>query len=265
VQAGANWTTVVQEYKDAARSMSFSKYDYIDGSTTATVTVTYRTMTFTYSGADEAVETQKVAYRYTLTGLEFYSPITVGDHDVSEMNFVSEGENFYFTDVKGSGAKLTAVVLPLSQQLANSNWYFAYSGMGSFAQPYWWDYGKFALDYYEEVLQYAYLGMRSGNPNYGFHFLSRWSTNNYLGSLYFNYEVKGNNKVQLTYKNDGDGNGLWYFDNAYFDAMIYPIEGTFTLTTDHMGFPAWILLTDDNRPNNSIKLYPTEVINPFAK
>jgi hypothetical protein len=258
VQAGASWTALVQQYKDAAKSMSYSKYDYIDGSKTATVTTTYRTLTFTYTGADAAVETQKVAYRYTPTGLEFYTPVTVGDHDVSEMTYVDDGENFYFIDAKGSGAKLTAIIPSLSQQLISGNWYFAYSALGSFAQPYW-DQGKVGIDREGEVLQNAYLGIRSGK--YGFHFQS----NGYAGGLYFDYDVKDNNKVQLTYKNDGDGNGLWYFNNAYFNYMIYPIRGTFTLSTDHKGSPSWMLLTDDNRPNNSIKLYPTQVSIPFTK
>jgi hypothetical protein len=146
------------------------------------------------------------------------------------------------------------------------NWYFAYSGLGSWTKQYW-DYCKVALDGLwggaGEELQFAYLGTDS--EKYGFHFSCFDGADYWDGGLLYTYTITGDDKIQFTFASQGIGEGAWYYQNARFDYLTYPIAGTFTLTTDNITSPTWVLLTDDNRPGNSMKLYPTQVTKPFTK
>ncbi|MDR2563515.1 MAG: hypothetical protein LBC98_06180 [Prevotellaceae bacterium] len=160
---------------------------------------------------------------------------------------------------------LTQALKPTVNALfINQNWYFAYSGLGAYPQLYW-DYTKAnGLDAQGEVLTYAYLG--TNEERYGFHF-SSYESGNWPGGMVYNYQLIGDDKVKLTLTSSRVGYGAYYYSVVLFNYLINPIGTstgrTFTVSTNNISAPEWILLTDDNQAGNTIKLFPTLITYPY--
>lgn len=257
------WEDYLSELSVANENMIFNSFEYqVNDQNIATVSSSYRTLTFAYTENDLAVS-KTFAYIVTPTGYKFYSPINLGGVEVSELIFHQEGDNCYFTASNNIKARLN--IAPISQQLVSGNWYFAYSKLGSFGKSYW-DYAKTnGLDKIGEELYYGYLG-KSKDGEYGFNFASYDGSSLYPGVLIYKYTLIKEDQITLS-QTSAAGDGRWYFNNAKFNYLINPIglsEGrTFTLTTDDKMRPTWIKLTDNSNANNIITLYKSRIYWPF--
>ncbi|MDR2361410.1 MAG: DUF4302 domain-containing protein [Prevotellaceae bacterium] len=285
IDPGASWATLMQEYIDAAARMSFKRGRYNVGLPVPTKK-TYRRLSFTHPNNNGDTIVTTMGFRYTLTGIQLYDTLTINGIKVKEMRYVS-GATPYFEDIGGSGARLVIEVWPLSRQLLEDKedrWGFSYNGLGSYGQNEW-DIVKTVLpgiafpdDNGHFQLSFAWMGYDFvDGREYCFNFqLNNNSTNeDYAGAYYGAYayktEIINDNQITLTRKNLM----LMWAENFYsvasFNRLIAPIGNslstskTFTLTSDNLQAPTWILLTDNSNPNNTIKLSPTDIYLPFEK
>ena len=265
IQSGTDWGAYVEELQEASEIMAFKNFEYHVAGQIIPVRVSYRSLIMTYTNEEGNEVTVSAPYIQTLTGYKLYQPLTILGVTVEAFNYGKEGDTEYFTPVNGTDARLVAVFPPLNQTLVSGDWFFAFSGLGTYGKNYW-NYAKVnGLDVIGEELYYAYMGLSDGK--YGFNFASYDGVGLYGGALHFNYELIDENKVKYSFALTGAGNGVWYYQNAQFVNLIYPLYGgsnkTFTLTADNEKDPSWILLTDDSDPNNTIKLYANQIDYPF--
>lgn len=260
-----NWSNLMAEYLEAGKRMAFSAYKFTIKDISASISISYRTLTFTYPGENEAIETQTVAYRITSTGFVFYEPLEIGGVEIKELVYKNENNTEFFIDPNGSDARLTAIIPPLTQQLLKGNWYFAYSKLGGFG-PGYWNTTKNALAAIGEELYDAYLGVQDGN--YGFCFRSTDGKGLYKGVLFFTTKVINDEEIEYTFASKGANDGVWYYTNAKFINILHPISSgtarTFTLTCDDIKNPEWIELQDKSIQNNTIRLSKTPITYPFS-
>ena len=266
IQSGTDWGAYVEELQEASEIMAFKNFEYHVAGQIIPVRVSYRSLIMTYTNEEGNEVTVSAPYIQTLTGYKLYQPLTILGVTVEAFNYGKEGDTEYFTPVNGTDARLVAVFPPLNQTLVSGDWFFAFSGLGTYGKNYW-NYAKVnGLDAIGEELYYAYMGLSDGK--YGFNFASYDGVDLYGGALHFNYELIDENKVKYSFALTGAGDGVWYYQNAEFVYLIYPLYGgsnkTFTLTADNEKDPSWILLTDDNEPNNTIKLFGSQVTWPFS-
>ncbi|WP_286850398.1 MULTISPECIES: DUF4302 domain-containing protein [unclassified Proteiniphilum] len=267
LQSETGWNAYVRELQDASDMMTFKNFEYHVAGQIIPVRVSFRSLIITYTNEEGNEVTVTAPYIQTLTGYKLYQPLTVLGVTVNEFVYGKEGDTEFFTSSDGTDVRLVAVFPPLNQTLVSGDWFFAFSGLGSYGKTYW-NYTKVnGLDAIGEVLYYAYLGTHS-DGKYAFSFASAYGNSLYGGALHFNYELIDENKVKYSFALTGAGDGVWYYNNALFAYLINPLHGgsskTFTLTTDNDKEPSWILLTDDSNPDNTIKLYANPVIWPFS-
>lgn len=267
IQSGTDWGAYVEELQEASEIMAFKNFEYHVAGQIIPVRVSYRSLIMTYTNEEGNEVTVSAPYIQTLTGYKLYQPLTILGVTVEAFNYGKEGDTEYFTPVNGTDARLVAVFPPLNQTLVSGDWFFAFSGLGTYGKNYW-NYAKVnGLDAIGEELYYAYLGTHS-DGKYAFSFASAYGSSLYGGALHFNYELIDENKVKYSFALTGAGDGVWYYNNAQFVYLIYPLYGgsnkTFTLTADNEKDPSWIILTDDSDPDNTIKLFADQIIWPFS-
>ena len=207
-------------------------------------------------------ETQQASYIFSPDGLDFYAPITVNGEEITGIQYVEGAEQY---PVKGGSAlMLTPIIPPLNEQFVSGAWFIAYSNFSAYGQSYW-DYVKSGLDAIGEELYYAYLANEEGG--FGLQFGSYDGSGLYGGSLFFDYTLTGEDQITLQFAMAGAGDGVWYYNNANFAYALFPFgyssSRTFTLTTDNVKKPSYIILTDNDTPANVIKLVAEEVYWPF--
>lgn len=254
-----SWSDYVAEIQSAANTMRYIQLEYQMNGKTIPVKTSYRTLTFNDTD-DNGEQVSIIApFIQTTTGYKLYEPITLAGITVSEFKHTKEGNLDYFVPVEDSSVKMVAVIQDINKVLVSGNWFFKHSGIGTFGQAYW-DYTKTnGLDQIGEELYYAYMGTDS-QGEYGFNFASYSPEigSAYSGALHFDHELLNEDQVKLSFAFSGSGNGVWYYNNAAFNYLIYPLYGggtkTFTLTSDNEKYPAQITLTDTDNPNNTFML-----------
>lgn len=261
IGADENWTELMTKYQDAVYKMQWEMLEYQVNDKQYSANVSYNTFIITYAGEDGKIIQEVLPYIFTLDGIRFYEPFNIDGVEVSEMIYKDEGELKYFEDVNGSGARFVVQILPFKEQFLNSNWFFAYSKMGEKSKAAW-NLTKIGLDGVGEEMGYAYLGFKNGS--YGFNFLSGGK---YAGVLYYELTYVNDEEIKLKFKNDADGNGRWYYNNANFYSIINALasanEKTYTLATDDPYRPKYITITDKSDADNSYVLSKSMVSYPY--
>lgn len=257
---GTAWSSYIEKIYEVESKMTFNKYGLkIDGQE-IDVLPSNRTLTFVTEENGEEVSIL-ASYIVTPEGFEFYEPVIVYGHEISGFK-VSDYEEFEETN--NSDIVLFPVIPPINEQFVNGEWFIAYSNLGTLGQAYW-NYVKSGLAAIGEELYYAYLANESGG--FGLQFGSFDGSGLYGGSLFFNYTLIGDDQITLQFAMTGAGDGVWYHNNANFAYALFPFgystANTFTLTTDDIKSPSYIVLTDNNNANNVITLTKSEVIWPF--
>jgi hypothetical protein len=270
IQAGTDWTALMTEYKNAAKNFTFSMFEFQVNGKTLDVNSFSRTLTINNPLEDGSIEQVTASYVFTMTGMKFYKPLVVEGDTIKEMIFKQDGTSKYFEDAAGSGARLVVIIPPLTTQLTNGNWYFAYSQIGPYGKQYW-DYVKTnGLDPIAEELYYAYMGYDVSSGYYSFNFASTDYTYAYAGFLAYELTISSNSTTEIKLRLLGyitGTNGEWYYRNARFNyytaALGDPTTGkTYTLTSDKDD-ATWIRLTDKDNPDNYYTLYKSEIYWPY--
>jgi hypothetical protein len=256
-----DWNNFITNIQDADAAMSYSKFELDLNGETIPVTISYRTLTFTYE-EDGDTKSQTASYIVTETGYKFYAPIVI--KGVTLSGFTYDSDNTWFTGTENSNIKLVPVIPPLNEQFVTGDWYIAFSTLGTYAKAYFAYCKQNYLDNpaIGETLNFAYIGS-SLYGAFGFNF----NSGGYAGLLGLNYTLIGEDKISLVFAMSGLGNGVWYHNNAGFSYLLNPFgysaARTFTLTTDNIANPTYITLTEDANANNAITLHKTPINYPF--
>jgi hypothetical protein len=232
------------------------------GTDTVAVANAGSALTFSYI-EDGAEKTEVIPVHYTLEGMAFFKPITFFGQTVNGIKYVDGEDKLPAFD--NDKIIFEVIILPLNEQVVNGQWYVAYSQLGSYAQPYW-DKFKEGTDAEGEIVGYAYFGTLS-TGGFGMQFTS----GRYRGEIYMDYKLTGEDEITMAVIKDvvGDGNGKWYWNNAYLNYAMFPFGyttgKTFKLTAPNPKFPTQITLTDTANDKNVITLSGSQVTAPFDK
>ncbi len=262
---GVVWSDFIDNINDAAEEMAFRKFEYQVNGLSITATVNYRTLNFTYTDEAGNEVKESASYIQTLTGYKLYKPLNIGGVEVKEFIYNSDTDSFTAKD--NADVKLVPVIPPLTEVFVNGDWFFKFSGLGSLGKLYWNDVKVNGLDPIGQELYYGFMGTDGGGiDDYAFHFYTSQNSIPIKYGLYtFDYVIMGDNQIGFTFTGSTNADGLWYFNNARFGNLLYPlrIAESFTLSTDNNVNPSWIKFIDDEDPDNTIILYPTPVEFPY--
>ena len=215
-------------------------------------------LSYQYSGEDSQIVSGNVAFCYTDTGIRLYEKTEIKGATFRDFTYADDQFNAI-----GADASINLIFLPVNQQFVMGDWFIAYSQLGEYAKPYY-NVVKQAEDELGEVLQYAFIGSMLYDK-FGFNFIS----SGYGGLLGLDYELIGENKISLVFNSTGEGDGVWYHNNAGFANALVPFgyskPRVFTLETDNLRSPSYVILTEDANPVNKIKLFAQQISNPFNK
>lgn len=257
------------EYLDKANEvqsgMTAPAYKMVMGEDTTSCSISGNVFQYNYNVYTEADTTSvsgSMAFCYTPEGLDFYEPVVINGTEYTSLVYNAEEGTLSSEDGK---IVINQVIPPINQFFVLSDWYITFSNIGSWGQPYF-NAAKQALTSIGEELLLAYMG-KTATGNWGFGFYSTDGTSNYRGSLDYNYQLIGEDKIAMQFAMSGDNNGVWYHNNASFSYMLnvfgYSSTRTFTVSADDKKAPSYILLTEDANPKNTIKLIPTQTLYPF--
>lgn len=255
-----DWADYITSILELEASMNFPKYELqIDGQAIG-VSLSYRTLTFSYLDANGNAASKTASYIITPTGYKFYAPVEINGKEISGFTF--DVANSKFNELKDASIVMVPIIPPINEQFVNGDWFVAYSQLGSYAKTYFNHVKKNFLDPMGEELEFAFMGsMLYGQ--FGFNFRS----SGYPGLLGYDYELIGENQIAMGFNFTGQGNGVWYHNNAGFNYLLNPFgysaARVFTLTCDDLANPTYITLTEDANPANSITLFKAQIFYPF--
>ncbi len=253
------WDEYLSTIQEASSAMIYSKYKLAINSEEIPVSITYRTLTFTYDQDGSSVS-KTASFIVTPTSLKFYEPFAIKNDTLRE--FVFDPTNNLFTEASNNSIKLLPVIPPINEQFVNGNWFIAYSKLGAFAQPYYSYCKTNFIDKEGEEIIYAFMGSALYGA-FGFNF----NSSGYAGLLGFEYKLIGEDKISLKFNLTAQGNGAYYYNNVGFQYLLHPFGASaariFTITTDKLVTPTYVTLTEDANPVNSITLFAQQINYPY--
>lgn len=246
----ASWGDYIDQIGELEDEMYFPVYNCEVNGAKYSVTTSYRTMTFTRT--DEEADQITTPYIVTDKGLEFYNAVSLNGEDVKGFGYVG-GDTHEF-DATSGDLKMYGIIIPLSAVFTSGDWFFSMQSMGSYSKAYWNACKQISQERVGEDMTYAYIGtstLSKSNGKYGFVFVSG---NAYAGCLYYNVTPVDDDHVTLKFALGGDSNGVWYYNNAGYDYILYALSGsagkTYSIEADDAKRPSMIKLTDVSNPNN---------------
>lgn len=249
------------EYLNAVNSvsaaMSAPGYEMTVGGTAHSCSISGNILQYAIAPSEEgaAAEEGRMAFCYTDTGIVFYEPIEIAG--VEYDSFAFDTDHLVSPDGK---ILISKVIPPLNQLFVQSDWYIAYSTLGSYAKPYF-DMVQSVEATLGEELIWAFFGS-SLYGVWGFNF----NSSGYGGCLGYDYQLEGEDTITMMFNMTGQGNGVWYHNEGFAYALMpfgYSSAKTFVLTSDNDDNPTEITLTDTSNPANVITLHSQMVAYPF--
>ena len=225
---------------------------------TITATMDYNNLSIT--DYDTGVTTE-MPFTVTPTGFELYKPVTFHGKTVTGFTYSDDKD---WKNPADNSVSLVPIIPPVNQQLVYRPWYVTYSNLGSFAKKYWGASYNIQQQVGEEI-KYAIFGFFQYSKSYGSNFglsFGSYSTADdytYWGTIGLDYKLVGKDEVELTYNsNKNVGDAAWYIKNYYYHYLIVPFSYTttrrFKVETDNINHPTVMTLTDEDNPENVIKM-----------
>ena len=250
-----DWDTYIDDVLSSEEDMAFASYYYIVGGTdTATVTASYRQLTFNYTDADGAAKKVDVPYIVQPNALHLYEPIEIMGETITDFEY--KGGNDFLFSSNTSNAVMKGYVMPLSEALLSANWYISYFNMSPAIQANW-NYATPILQEKEngETIAYAYysgsaLYMRSGNYWMAFNVAPQVLSDTQVTYTFKGYAGSSTNQGNANYYwNSATADGVYYF--RYF---VMPLLGTFNMEANDLRNPTELVLTNVENPQIYYKL-----------
>ena len=231
--------------------MKARKYTLTIGDTAVVAVKDGRTLSFTYVENGEELD-GTLSYVVTPEGYKLYSPTEILGQKFSGFTYVEGKDVFPASD--NSKVSLAVIYPTLAEIMSEGAWSVTYSGLGATGKQYW-DVLPQIQGMLQETLQYVLFGTYSGT--FGVTFVS----SGYLGSLIYAYQLVSDDEIAVLYqRGNPNDNGAWYVNNAYYGTYLAGPFGlakevhVYKLTADDNLNPSWILMTDEEDPDNTILL-----------
>ena len=154
-----SWSEYISDIQAANDAMIFSKYELEMNGQTIPVTISNRTLTFTYEENGDT-KSQTASFILTQTGYKLYEPIVIYEKTLGSFTF--DATNELFTETNDNNIKLIPVIPPLNEQFVSGDWFIAYSKLGTYAQTYFSYCKQNYIDAIGEEIVYAFMGMEYG-------------------------------------------------------------------------------------------------------
>lgn len=265
-------TKTIKDIANVKAEMESGNYTVTVGDKTYPAMLSYRNLTIVTTNEDGERLDVRAPFCVTTQGYKLYEPVTIDGHTLTGFQYVPN--SLEYPDYKDSSVKLTAIVPPLNQQFVNSVWYPTFSELGSFGQLYWGYMQENVLPVingagYPGGLDYFYFGFEDGQFGAWYKIIGYWGLN------CFDYQLIGEDEITLVYNKVDAYNGTTFIGSGFLNVAAYlvapfgceadatPTARTFKMTTDNIKNPSWILLTDKDDPNNTIKMYASEIYQPY--
>ena len=260
IVADQKWATLMEPIIEMGNTLKrYSQFEYAVGDFTATVSQSYRRLTFVAGQGDDESE-QLVPYRVTAQGMELFEPLTLGGITVDNFKFVEDGESSYLVNEK-TGATLRPLATPLSLHLRNGTWYFAYSKTEGIAKIVF-DLMKKKMDPAGVILGQIFLSDYSGQ--FSLYYRAKLPGEDFeLGLFTLIDELLADDQIRIEPTYRALGTGLEYFSKFDFKYLFNILDGTYKLTADDLMNPTEIRLEMVDNPQFIFTLQKAPVIFPY--
>lgn len=260
--APEDWAGYINKVYDMEDFITSASYALKAGDMTLPTKSSYRLFEATNPTTGEVTD---LPYIVTDKGVEFYKTYTINGKAIK--GFTCTGE--VWPELSDATTTLAPVITPLNQLLVSNKWYFSFSNISPYGQPYWKEFQSGLA---------TVLGMSLAQASFGFCDLEgsgfgfQCLVSGYSGAMYWTYQFVGDDQITITFTKKGDanpGNGPFFYSNCKLNYALFPfgIDGkarTFKLETDRLSNPSYILMTDTSNPDNWFKLSAKAITNPFA-
>ena len=210
-------------------------------------------------------ESTDMPFITTTTGFEFKDTVNIMGKNVTGFNY---SENGIWANPTDNTIALVALPQPLTEFLTTQYWSFKASATSEEAMTYF-NLAKEGSAAEGEIIRYMALGANDwgGQLDYSGAFGFTFVSGNYAGSLLINADILTDDIVTLYFAGKGEGDGVWYFNNAKYNNVVSLLCGpkgyTYTLTADDPKNPTWIKMEQMENPNIYFTLYKGLVSSPF--
>ena len=271
-----SWKDYLTQVHKVADDMITEWYEYAAGKDTQRAKSLNHTITLVEKTQDGNHKDVLMPYIVKPDGIHFYKPYTVNGKVLTGFKYPENSEGEY-AELKDKSVTLKQFVLPLNEQFTEGEWYIDPSKCGGLPQKFASLLPRSKADLGGESLQFIGVTRDSKNNKFAICFRS----GKYGGFMYMNYEYVGKDGIKLTYANDGDGNGKWYFKNTFYMFMPYIFAGTieqvgdkpmpklltkeWVITADNVKKPTVLTFTEKNNTKNVVVLSAKAVEFPFGR
>lgn len=243
--------------------LTYSQYALAIGDKTYTTKCSYRQFSVTDA---ETGDVTKMPFIITGKTLKFYKPVTLGDATLNEFSY--DGEVWH--EVSNPAITITPIIPPLSSLLPTSALFFNGQATGTVATGLQYAVAGSASEGEEIVMMF--LGPASEinnyqNRGYKSDYSLTFISGAYAGALAIKLSAISDKQVKLAYTGSYQGDGMYYFKNCAYDAVIAALCGSngkvWNLSSDNDKAPTVITFTEDGNPANTFTLANKLVIYPF--
>ncbi|MBO4482570.1 MAG: DUF4302 domain-containing protein [Prevotella sp.] len=201
----------------------------------------------------------------TPTGFEFKDTVNIMGKNVTAFNYSEDG---IWANPSDNSIALVAIPQPLTEFLINQNWFFKASAISEKAMTFFNKAKEGSAGEGEEI-KYMILGPNDILDGYSGAFGFTFISGGYGGSLHINAEALTDDIITLYFAGTGEGNGLWYFNNANYNSIIGVLTGpagfSYNLTTDNPKSPTWIKMERTDDPDIYFTVFKEAIGSPFDK
>lgn len=242
----------------------YPAFIFEDGDYSLDLTLSWNRLVVAQKDGDNTVYTY-APFVLTPDGLEFYRPFTLNGKTFTSLAYKEAGDDSYLYSPDYPSVQFIPDY-PLNAMFVNNVWYLSFSGLGPVGQNFWQEIidanspiGAEKVEfvgfepYDSGVLDYVWY---TNEPGFGF------------SDALMYYELQGKNKVIMEYSGYMGGNYKNFIPDGlatWWSILLFMSrKQTYTITAvDNPKRPTKIMLTQDDRPTNTIVLSREPIQYPF--
>ena len=257
----------INDVLDIKEKMRSSKYAFVIDNDTIIVKRNLNVFTFTNPKDAKNID---IPFVTTATGFEFYDSVDIMGKNVTGFTYSEDG---IWANPADKSVALVSLPLTLPEILMTNTWSIVASGMSETALKYF-NVAKEGSAAEGETINYMIFGPNDitglGSINgYSGAFGFTFTSGNYKGSLLIDAEELTDDIITFNFAYIGEGNGVWYYNNAKYNWIISALCGakgaTYTLTADDPKNPTYIKMQQIENPEIYFTVYNGLIAEPFDK
>ena len=232
--ASDDWKGFLDKVASIDKKMFASSYTMTIGSDVFDIRTDMRGMYITYVEDGKYVQVS-TSYIINDDGMKFYKPFEFKGHAITGFKLNDSGNEFY--SFESNDVKL--VKNSINKQFVNALWYAQKEDMGEYG-AYWWGRWENSVTN-NKNLPGEMLLTCFGYFNYAVGLLVdvyvEEDQDSYLGQIFYDYELIGDDQVKLTCAKTGDDYGSMLLSSGYnygCEPFGYRQPLTFKLSSDNL-------------------------------